>query len=74
MGFEKNALALVELPSDSTDQLNYNYLKAQMVKIPGVEAASFCMDAPASFGANNNTFYFNNEPVKKDFSVNVWYR
>ncbi|MEO6722399.1 MAG: ABC transporter permease [Ferruginibacter sp.] len=71
LGFEKNALALIELPSDSTDALNYNYLKAQMVKIPGVEAAGFCLDAPASFGSNNNTFYFENSPVKKDFSANL---
>ena len=71
MGFEKNAIAFVELPSDSTDQLNYNYLKAEMLKIPGIAAASFCMDAPASFGSNNSTFYFNNDPVKKDFRVNL---
>ena len=71
MGFEKNALTLVELPSDSTDQLSYNFLKAEVLKIPGITAASFCLDAPASFGANNNSFYFNNDPVKKDFSVNL---
>jgi putative ABC transport system permease protein len=71
MGFDKNAVAFVELPSDSTDRLQYNYLKAEMLKIPGVAAASFCMDAPASFGSNNNTFYFDSNPVKKDFSVNL---
>ena len=71
LGFDKNAVAFVELPSDSTDRLNYNYLKAEMLKIPGIAAASFCMDAPASFGSNNNTFYFDNNPVKKDFSVNL---
>ena len=71
MGFDKNAVAFIELPSDSTDQLNYNYLKAEMLKVPGVIAASFCLDAPASFGSNNTTFYFDNNPVKKDFSVNL---
>jgi putative ABC transport system permease protein len=71
MGFEKNALALVELPSDSTDQLSYNYLKAEVLKIPGVTAASFCLDAPASFGSNNVNFYFDNDPVKKDINVNL---
>ncbi|MES2647242.1 MAG: FtsX-like permease family protein [Bacteroidota bacterium] len=71
MGFEKNALALVELPSDSTDQLSYNFLKSEIQKIPGINAAAFCMDAPASFGSNNNSFYFDTDPVKKDFSVNV---
>ncbi|MEO5891826.1 MAG: ABC transporter permease [Ferruginibacter sp.] len=71
MGFDKNAVAFIELPSDSTDQLNYNYLKAQMLKVPGVDAASFCLDAPASFGSNNHSFYFNSEPTKKDFSANL---
>jgi putative ABC transport system permease protein len=71
MGFEKNAIALIELPSDSSGVANYNYLKEQMVKIPGVDAASFCLDAPASFGGNNTTFYFNNDPVKKDFNINL---
>ncbi|CAA9476332.1 MAG: Acidobacterial duplicated orphan permease (function unknown) [uncultured Segetibacter sp.] len=71
MGFEKNALALLELPSDSSGVANYNYLKDQMLKIPGVQAAAMCLDAPASFTTNNNTFYFNNEVTRKDFSVNL---
>ena len=71
MGFDKNAVAFIELPSDSTDQLKYNYLKAEMVKLPGVSAASFCLDAPASFGSNNTNFYFDNDPLKKEFSVNL---
>jgi ABC-type antimicrobial peptide transport system permease subunit len=71
MGFEKNAIALVELPSDSSGVANYGYLKEQMLKIPGVEAASMCLEAPASYVQNNNTFYFNNDPVKKDFSLNL---
>ncbi len=71
MGFDKNAVAFIELPSDSLDQLKYPYLKEQMLKVPGVENAGFMMDAPASFGSNNTAFYFNNETVKKDFQVNV---
>jgi ABC-type antimicrobial peptide transport system permease subunit len=71
LGFEKDAMALLELPSDSSGVANYNYLKDQLVKIPGVEAASFCLDAPASYTSNNNTFYFNNNPVKTDFSGNL---
>ncbi|HWK04981.1 MAG TPA: ABC transporter permease [Puia sp.] len=71
MGFEKKAVAMVELPSDSTDRLQYNYLKSQVLRIPGIAAASFCMDAPASWGAYNEEIYFDMEPVKKDFSVAV---
>ena len=71
MGFDKNAVACLDLPSDSTDQLQYPYLKQQLLKIPGVEAASFAMDAPASFGANNNHFYFDNSTLRKEFVVNL---
>jgi putative ABC transport system permease protein len=71
MGFDKNAMAFIELPSDSLDQLKYPYLKEQMLKLPGVENAGYMLDAPASFGSNNTTFYFNSEPIKKDFQVNV---
>jgi putative ABC transport system permease protein len=58
MGFAKNAMALLELPSDSAGVANYNYLKDQMMKIPGVEAASFCLDAPASYTAKQQHFLF----------------
>ncbi len=71
MGFDKNAIALIDLPSDSLDQQQYPYLRERMLKIPGVEAASFAMDAPASFGSNNNNIYFNDNPVKKDFLINL---
>ena len=71
MGFDKNAVAFIELPSDSLDQTKYNYLKEEMLRVPGIDAASFTMDAPASFGSNNNSFYFNDNPIKKDFTVNL---
>ena len=71
MGFEKNAVAMIELPSDSLDRLQYNYLKSQVLNVPGVAAASFCMDAPASWGSYNEDIYFDTDPVKKDFSIAV---
>ena len=71
MGFDKNAVALIELPSDSLDQLKYGYLKDQMRKVPGIESAILTLDAPASFMSNNTSFYFNDEPIKKDFVANV---
>ena len=71
MGFDKSNMAFIELPSDSLDQLTYPYLKQQMLKISGVENAGFMLDAPASFSSNNTPFYFNSDPIKKDFQVNV---
>jgi len=71
MGFEKKAIALIELPSDSTDRLKYEYLKAQILKVPGVLAASYCMEGPAAWGLPGNDIYFDYSPVKKDFNVKM---
>ncbi|HEY2727435.1 MAG TPA: FtsX-like permease family protein, partial [Parafilimonas sp.] len=71
MGFNKNAVAFIELPSDSLDQTKYSYLKEQMLKVPGIQAATFTLDAPASFASNNVSFYFNDESIKKDFQLNL---
>lgn len=71
LGFDKNAIAFIDLPSDSLDQTKYPYLKEQMLQLPGVENAGFMLNAPAGFSSNNLQFYFNDEPIKKDFSVNL---
>jgi hypothetical protein len=69
LGYEKKAVALLELPSDSLDRLKYDYLKNELLRIPGVAAASFCMDAPAGWGSLDGDFWVDNDPVKKGFSV-----
>jgi putative ABC transport system permease protein len=69
MGFEKKAVALLELPSDSTDALQYGYLKNSLLKVSGVSSASLCMDAPAAWGSASGDLYFENSPVKRDFPV-----
>ncbi len=71
MGFEKKAVAMVELPSDSLDRLQYDYLKSQTLKIPGVSSASFCMDAPAAWGVYKTDLFFDSDPIKKDFNIAV---
>ncbi len=73
MGFDKNAVGMIDLPSDSLDRLKYVYLKSELLRIPGVSAASYCMDAPASWSADVESIYFDNSPVKKDFTMNVQY-
>lgn len=73
LGFDKNAVALLELPSNEADQLKLDYLKAQVLNIPGISSASFCMDAPASFGSNSQYFYYSDDPKRKDFPVNLQY-
>lgn len=69
LGFNQNAVAMVDLPSDSTDRTKFNYLKTKMLSVPGVTAASFCMTPPASWDMSYQPFYFNDEPEKKDFNI-----
>ncbi len=71
MGFEKKAVAMLELPSDSLDMLKYNYLKNEILTVPGVRSATLCMDAPASWGSYTSDLYLENDPKKKDFGVSM---
>lgn len=69
LGFEKAAVAMIDLPSDSTDKLRYDHLQTVLSRIPGVESSSLCGDAPASGFKHEREWYFDNGPVKKDFKV-----
>ena len=71
LGFNHNAVAMIDLPSDSADRRQYNYLKTKMLSIPGVSAASFCATPPVAYGMYYKPFYFNDETVKKDFNINL---
>lgn len=73
LGFEKEAIVLVDLPSDSALKVRYQYLKAELSKLPDVEAASLCWTAPASSMAQYSNLYFNNDGEKRPFSVKQLY-
>ncbi len=69
MGFDKAGVLFVDLPSDSSLKVKYPVLKTRMLEIPGISDASFCMDPPSDFGAHGTSFYFDNDPLKKDFDI-----
>ncbi|QHS61543.1 ABC transporter permease [Chitinophaga agri] len=69
LGFQKEAVVMVDLPSDSTLKLKYPLLVAEMSKLKGVEAVSLCWTAPASYAIQYSDFYFNNDADKQPFSV-----
>lgn len=69
LGFQKEATVLINLPTDSTLKTNYQYLREQMSRVPGVEAASLCFDAPASRWGWYVDFYFENNPERQPFTV-----
>ena len=69
MGFQQKAVAMVELPSDSLDATKYRYLRQQFLQVPGVSAASLCMDAPASWGSAVGPIYFDHSVKEAGFTV-----
>jgi putative ABC transport system permease protein len=73
LGFDKAAVAMIDLPSDSTDQLRYDHLSTVLSRVPGVESSSLCRDAPASGFRHELEWYYDNGPVKKDFKVTAQY-
>ncbi|PWV54019.1 ABC transporter permease [Chitinophaga sp. S165] len=73
LGFEKDAIVLVDLPSDSALKVKYPYLKAELSKLPGVEASSLCWTAPASNAQQYSNLYFGNDGEKQSFSVKRLY-
>ncbi|SFN75399.1 duplicated orphan permease [Chitinophaga sp. YR627] len=73
LGFEKEAVVMVDLPSDSSLKMRYPYLVAEMNKLKGVEATSLCWTAPASNAIQYSDFYFNNDTEKQPYSAKRLY-
>jgi predicted permease len=48
MGFEKESVVLINLPSDSAMAVRYQHLKTRLSALPGVAAASLCMEGPSA--------------------------
>ena len=69
MGFDKEGIALINLPSDSSLKVKYPLLKNRMLDIPGVISASLCMEAPANFFDRSHSFYFDNKAEKEQFNI-----
>lgn len=71
MGFEKEGIALIDLPSDSSLKVKYPLLKQRMQAIPGVQATSLCWNAPATQWSAEEDLYFNNDPVKLPYKITM---
>jgi putative ABC transport system permease protein len=69
MGFDKDGIVLINLPSDSSLKVKYPLLKSRMETLPGVQCASLCMDAPSNGWSWTTDFFFDNDPLKKDFFI-----
>jgi predicted permease len=69
LGFDKDGITVINLPSDSTLKLKYPLLKSRMEALPGVVSASLCMEAPSNGWAWQTDFIFDNDAEKKDFFI-----
>jgi putative ABC transport system permease protein len=69
MGFDKENVVLVNLPSDSSMRVKYPMLQSRMQQLNGVTATSFCWEAPVSSFSYHEPFHFNNESEQKDFNM-----
>lgn len=70
LGFNPNAVALVNIPADSLNRLKQHNFKDRLLTIPGVKEVSFCDTPPSSGMVAENRFSVNGIPVK-DFQVRV---
>ncbi|MBO9151971.1 ABC transporter permease [Chitinophaga sp. GCM10012297] len=69
MGFDTEALLMVDLPSDSSMTVKYPHLRERMQAIPGVEATAFCMEAPSASWYWGADFFFNGKAEMEPFMV-----
>jgi predicted permease len=70
LGFDTEAIAMIDLPSDSLSQLKFNSFKERLLAVNGVKNVSFNAGAPSS-GNNNETSFNYNSSKSEDFQVNV---
>jgi len=71
LGFNKDAVMLVEIPDDSLAKTKIQILKNQFAAVPGVEKVSFNSAAPISGSNSNTNFKFTSTTKDEDFPLNV---
>ncbi|TCC92007.1 ABC transporter permease [Pedobacter frigiditerrae] len=70
LGFDTDAIAMINLPTDSVSQIKYSGFKERLLAINGVKSISFNGGAPSS-GNNNETSFNYNSSKSAEFQVNV---
>jgi len=58
LGFNKEAIYYMEVPSDKITNQRIESFKQELIRIPGVKAASMASDAPSSGNNSASNFYF----------------
>lgn len=70
LGFNAQAIAMVDMPGDSLSKSKMQYFRERILQIPGVEDASYCVQAPLSGDMNTTNFQFDGQE-NKDFEVRL---
>jgi len=70
LGFDTDAIAMVNLPTDSLSQIKYSSFKERLLAINGIKSISFNGSAPSSENNNETSFSYNNSK-SEEFQVNV---
>ena len=65
LGFNKEALLIINTNSDSVVQSRQNAFKEKLLKMPGVQAVSFSSDVPSSDNNWSGNFAFDHKPDEK---------
>jgi hypothetical protein len=67
MGFDKNAIMLVNIPGGVNSNANAAYFKRLALQIPGVVSATLCSQPPSTESAGSSNFTLDNHSHPEDF-------
>jgi putative ABC transport system permease protein len=67
MGFDKNSILLVNIPSGADQKTNAAYFKSLALQIPGVLSATLCSNPPSTSSAGSSNFTLDNHAHPEDF-------
>jgi putative ABC transport system permease protein len=73
LGIDRDGIAMINLPSDSSLRVKYSLLVSRMLQIPGITSAGLCWQAPAVPWSWDNKFTYDNETAFRDFSISRQY-
>jgi putative ABC transport system permease protein len=71
LGFDKDAIITVSLPTDSVSMSKWESYRQQLLRQSGIEQVSLCFAPPAGKGTNYNSFRFNQDIKDENFEMNI---
>lgn len=69
MGFQKDAVLIIDLPSDSALKTKYHYLETRFAALPGVKAVALSSTAPTTRSGYYSSIKYDTRVEKENFGV-----